>query len=89
MSPTVRRQIRHEADLVEQFTSLYRKRFVSVIEQLNATPRRTADAECLRLCVEVIDMLVESHHQLTQAVAHIGDGDEGAVASAAPCRPAA
>jgi hypothetical protein len=81
MSPQHRRQIRQEVDLIQRFADSYRRKFADLIERMNHTTTTTTttagaptmDAGSLRLCVEAVDMMLATHHQLADAVARLSD----------------
>ena len=88
MSPQHRRQIRQEVDLIQRFADSYRRKFADLIERMNhatttafGTPM---DIGSLRLCVEAVDMMLATHHQLANAVARLSDDSDNAPASLRP-----
>jgi hypothetical protein len=44
-----------------------------MIERLNA-PDAPSDLQCLRLCVEAVDMMLASHSQVAQSLRELADG---------------
>ena len=75
MSPQHRRQIRQEVDLIQRFSDTYRRKFAELIDRMNHATTATGapDAGSLRLCVEAVDMMLATHHQLANAVARLSD----------------
>lgn len=63
-----------EADLIERFARGYRAKFAHLIEQLNSPSdpgspaARLTDLQCLRLCVEAVDVMLENQCRLADAV---------------------
>ena len=65
-------ELRKEADMLERFAHAYRKRLADAINQLNRKPSAASgDAACLRLCVETMDMLLVSQHQLAKSLSRL------------------
>jgi hypothetical protein len=65
--------IRKEADLIERFSSAYRKRLGQLVEQLNKPGFAAADMQCLRLCVEAVDLILSSQSKLARAIDRLSD----------------
>jgi hypothetical protein len=70
--------IQIEAELIERFVRSYRKRFATAIEELN---RRSASAgsltpefQCLRLCVETMDMVLVNQERLATSLRRLTAG---------------
>jgi hypothetical protein len=62
-------QVQQEAELIERFARSYRAKFAVLIDQLNQpTPGRLTDQQCLRLCVEAVDMMLDTQSRLADAV---------------------
>jgi hypothetical protein len=91
MSPQQRSQIRQEVDLIQRFSDTYRRKFAALIERMNHATAATGapDAGTLRLCVEAVDMMLATHHQLANAVARLSDDTSNAPDGPAPLRRAA
>ncbi len=53
-----------EARLMRRFAESYRKKFAGMIEALNHTG--VSQTQCLRLCVETVDMLLAHQQRLAQ-----------------------
>jgi hypothetical protein len=75
-----REQLRREANLMERFSSAYRRKMGRMIRQLNA-PSSTggvgvADAQCLRLCVETLDMILASQNQFARVLDQMSAEDD-------------
>jgi hypothetical protein len=92
MSPHHTFRIRREVDLIQRFARSYRQKFAELIERMNHTAESPAGAtpeqQCLRLCVEAVDMILETQDQLADAVAKLTSDDSGAP-SGPRLRPAA
>src|SRR5687768_14276223 len=80
MSPQHRRQIRQEVDLIQRFADSYRRKFADLIDRMNRATTATTgpevarpDLNCLKLCVEAVDMMLATHHRLAAAVARLSD----------------
>jgi hypothetical protein len=78
MGVQLRKDIREEAELVRRFVESYRRKFASAIDQLNRSPHPGrelhAELSCLRLCVEAVDMMLDSHDRLARAMHEIAAG---------------
>ena len=72
MSPIVRRQIREDLDLIERFAQSYRERFATAIAELNGSPSPQTGEQCLRLCVESVNMLLNLQDRMAAALKQIG-----------------
>jgi hypothetical protein len=57
-----------EADLIERFAHGYRAKIASLIDQLNGPYTPITDLQCLRLCVEAVDVMLENQCRLADAV---------------------
>ena len=89
MSPIVRDQIRQEVDLIEKCSTYYHRRLARLIDELNhasdrplAAPRASQE-QCMRLCVEAVDMLLANQNQLCRALRRLSDADAPAIRVAA------
>lgn len=67
MSPTVRVRIREEMSLVERYVSIYHRRLADLIGELNS-PTPATDRECLKMCVEAVDVILTSQNQLCRTL---------------------
>jgi hypothetical protein len=62
-------RLRQEVDLMNRFTQSYRRKFAVLIDRLNgsdADPR--SDLQCVRLCIEAVDMMLASQSQVAQSL---------------------
>ena len=75
-------RLRAEADLMEAFTSTYGRKFSTLIEQMNQTPPAT-DLQCLRLCVEAVNMMLTSQAQVARTLKEIAGTEHWEVRHAA------
>lgn len=72
-------RLRQEVDLMERFTQSYRRKIAALIERLNGSPAAAAagpqpsDLQCLRLCVEAVDMMLASQTQVAQSLREIAE----------------
>ena len=57
-----------EADLIDRFARGYRTKFAHLIDQLNSPCVKITDMQCLRLCVEAVDLMLDNQSRLAQAV---------------------
>ena len=72
MSTTLRRRIQQEVELIQRFTGSYSKQFDEMINRLNVAPDAPApDGQCLRLCVEAVNMVLSMQGQLAQVLDEI------------------
>lgn len=69
MSPQQRLQ--EEADLIESFTQTYRLKFQELIERLNSGEAGASDLQCVRLCVEAVNMMLASQSQVARTLRQI------------------
>jgi hypothetical protein len=78
MSGLLARNIQVEADFIERFVRTYRRRFATAIEHLNREPELTDESspqlQCLRLCVETMDMMLVNQDRMAQAMRGIIGG---------------
>ena len=63
-------RLREEANLVERFTQTYRMKFADLIERLN-TDSAPSDLQCVRLCVEAVNMMLDSHGRLARTLRYL------------------
>ena len=73
MPPSQR--LRQEVDLMERFTQTYRLKFASLIDRLNAAADAPSELQCVRLCVEAVNMMLDSHTQVARTLREIADTD--------------
>jgi hypothetical protein len=59
--------LRQEADLMERFAQTYRRKFAALIERLNGSDA-PSDLQCVRLCVEAVDMMLASQSQVAKSL---------------------
>lgn len=69
MSPEKRLQ--QEADLIESFTQTYRLKFQELIDRLNHGDSGASDLQCVRLCVEAVNMMLASQSQVARTLRQI------------------
>jgi len=75
-------RLRQEVDLMERFTQTYRLKFASLIDRLNAAADAPSELQCVRLCVEAVNMMLDSHTQVARTLREMTGGDAKAAASA-------
>ena len=73
MSVHVRNQLRQELDVIDRFARSYREQFDVLIRQLNADPTPQTGRQCLRLCVEAVNMLLSTQNQLASALRSLSE----------------
>jgi hypothetical protein len=71
MTPHLTGKLRDEVNLIARFTDSYRRRFSSMIDQLNRGTSPQMDLASLRLCVEAVDMMLSSQKQICNALAEM------------------
>ena len=76
MSPQARQAIRKEADLTERVVEYYRRLFAGLIARMNREPSVRSDIECMRMCVEAVDMMLENQGRMTKALREIAEDPE-------------
>jgi hypothetical protein len=65
MSPASQANLHEEIDLIQRFAVSYRRKLADVIDRMN---RGQGDVQCMKLCVEAVDMMLESQNHLAQAL---------------------
>jgi hypothetical protein len=60
-------RLRQEVDLMNRFTQSYRRKFAALIERMNGSDPRS-DLQCVRLCIEAVDMMLASQSQVAQSL---------------------
>ncbi len=83
MSPQNRQAIRKEADLTERVVEYYRRLFTGLITRMNREPTVRSDIECMRMCVEAVDMMLENQGRMTRALRELTDDRDEAKKTAA------
>jgi hypothetical protein len=79
MASLVSQRLRQEVDLMERFSRSYRRKFAAMIERLNAADA-PSDLQCVRLCVEAVDMMLASQTQVAQSLRELADGNNAVAA---------
>jgi hypothetical protein len=74
MPPSQR--LRQEVDLMERFTQTYRLKFASLIDRLNAAADAPSELQCVRLCVEAVNMMLDSHTQVARTLREIASPEK-------------
>ena len=72
MSPLATQRLRQEVDLMERFSQTYRRKFADLISRLNHN-QAPVDHQCLRLCVEAVDMMLASQSQVAASLRELAD----------------
>jgi hypothetical protein len=67
-NPRTHLHLQQELDVIQRFADSYQKQFAVLIRQLNGPPAAGAPVQGLRLCVEAVNMMLESHRTLATAV---------------------
>jgi len=73
MSPESRQALRKEADLTERLVDYYRRHIAGLIDRMNRTPPVRSDIECMRMCVEAVDMMLESQNRMARVLKDMSD----------------
>jgi hypothetical protein len=60
-------RLRQEVDLMARFTQSYRRNFAVLIDRFNGSDPRS-DLQCVRLCIEAVDMMLASQSQVAQSL---------------------
>jgi hypothetical protein len=69
MSTQMRQRIQQEVELIERFAGSYGKRFDEVITRMNGeSSPAIPDGQCLRLCVEAVNMVLSLQGQLARVL---------------------
>ena len=66
--------LQQELDVIQRFADSYQKQFAVLIRQLNGPPVAGSSTQGLRLCVEAVNMMLESHRTLATAVRELSRG---------------
>ncbi len=72
MANDARKRMLEEAELAVRFSESYRRKFAVVINQLNNGTGGSIDRDGLRLCVEAMDMMLETQSHIARALAKLG-----------------
>lgn len=80
-----RRRIQQDLELIERFAHAYRERFSTLISELNSAPTAQTASEGLRLCVEALNMVLQTQGSLTFALKELASND---VVNSPSARPA-
>ena len=72
----LREQIRQEANLMERFSAAYRRKMGRMIDAMNGHTPGISTAQCLRLCVETLDMVLASQNQMARVLDQMSGDDE-------------
>lgn len=75
MSMRLLKRLRSELELIERFATTYASKFEQLIDRLNATPEHT-DQQCVRLCIEAVNMMMVSQTQMARAIRQIVEEPE-------------
>lgn len=70
MSALAAQRLRQEVDLMERFTQSYRRKFAELIDRMNRS-QPPSDLQCIRLCLEAVDMMLASQSQIAQSLREI------------------
>jgi hypothetical protein len=76
MATSASQRLREEVELMERFTQTYRRKFAELIDRLNA-PTTPSDLQCVRLCVEAVDMMLASQSQIARTLREMSGGAAG------------
>lgn len=71
MSTTTRARLQQEAELLTRFAETYRGKFAAMIDTINDQPGQPPDTQCLRLCIEAVNMMLTSQTQIAAALRDI------------------
>ena len=74
-------RLRQEVDLIERFTQSYRRKFAELVERLNGRADDPSNLQCLRLCIEAVDMMLVSQSQVARSLRELTDPEIGATAA--------
>ena len=71
-----KQRLKDEAAVIERFTQAYRRKFDAVIDRLNQSGAPT-DLQCVRLCVEAVNMLLSSQAQVARTIQEMAEAGQG------------
>jgi hypothetical protein len=78
-----KQRLKDEAAVIERFTQAYRRKFDVIIDRLNRSGG-PSDVQCVRLCVEAVNMLLSSQAQVARTIQEMAcEGEGGAQRRAA------
>jgi hypothetical protein len=68
MPVTLSHQVLQSLELMERCTRYHQRQFARLIERLNKDPSAVTQAQCLRLCVEAVSVMVAAQNDLAGAL---------------------
>lgn len=72
MGTQLHQRIQDEVELIQRFTGAYGKKFDDLIARMNAPAAATpADGQCLRLCVEAVNMVLSLQGHMVRVLNEI------------------
>jgi hypothetical protein len=80
-------RLRQEVDLMNRFTQSYRRKFAVLIDRMNGSDPRS-DLQCVRLCIEAVDMMLASQSQVAQSLREMTNESAAAIAPSVSRRAA-
>lgn len=72
ISPQQQRDLQDEVRLIQRFSESYRRKFALLIDQMNHSSPQAGNLQCMRLCVEAVDMMLMTQNQLARALGQMG-----------------
>ena len=81
MATRAEQRLRQEVDLMNRFTQSYRRKFAVLIDRMNGSDPRS-DLQCVRLCIEAVDMMLASQSQVAQSLREMTNEPVAPAASA-------
>lgn len=57
-------QLRQDVEVMQRYASYYQQQFTRMIDTLNRQTVATAETQCLRLCVEAVNMVLDTQSRL-------------------------
>ena len=74
-------RLRQEVELMARFTQTYRRKFAVLIDRFNGSDPRS-DLQCVRLCIEAVDMMLASQSQMAKTLREMTDEGPAAAVEA-------
>jgi hypothetical protein len=72
MATQLHERIQDEVELIQRFAGAYGKKFDEMIARMNApAPTSPADGQCLRLCVEAVNMVLSLQGHMARVLDEI------------------
>ncbi len=68
MSTAIHQRIQQEIELIERFSGSYGRKFNELIGRMNQCPTALPDGQCLRMCIEAVNMVLSLQGHLAHVL---------------------